>query len=73
MKEDKGVEEDEEFSSRHGVFSFGHVEFGENSQIPMPGRQWKNQFATSEREIRTLRRILIIIKRTCLYFWAAEL
>lgn len=48
LKEDEEVEKGEEFSSRPGVFSFGHVEFGENSQTPMPSRQWKNRLGTSE-------------------------
>lgn len=43
------LEEDEEFSSVHGVFNFGHVEFEEKSQSPLPSRQWINRFETSER------------------------
>lgn len=30
------LEDDEEFSSVHGIFDFGHTVFEENSQLPMP-------------------------------------
>ena len=48
----KGVdlEEDGEFSSIHGVFDFGHTEFEEKGQVPLPNRQWINRFGTSERD-----------------------
>lgn len=47
----KGVdlEENRKFSSVHGVFDFGHIEFEENSQLPMPDRQWINRFGSLER------------------------
>lgn len=40
------LEEDEEFSSVHGVFNFGHAEFEEKSQSPLPSRQWINRYET---------------------------
>lgn len=47
------LEEDEEFSSVHGVFAFGHAEFEERNQVPLPGRQWINGLIL-QREMGTL-------------------
>ena len=54
------LEEDGEFSSVHGVFAFGHAEFEEKSQVPLPGRQGINSLIL-RREIGTLLRTLLLL------------
>ena len=60
IRKEVDLEEDEEFSSVHGVFAFGHAEFEEKSQVPLPGRQWINSLIL-QREIGTLLRTLLLL------------
>lgn len=53
IRKEVDLEEDEEFSSVHGVFAFGHAEFEERNQVPLPGRQWINGLIL-QREMGTL-------------------